>query len=132
MYGLVNRAAKDLITKVAGAPAWEVICKEAGVPEGFVAMDTYDDSVTYNIIAAASAHLDLPAEEVLRQFGIHWITYTAVEGYGDMLNMWGSTLPEFLGNLNAMHARIRLNMSSLQPPTCRRPEQRGRHCRWRR
>jgi len=117
MYGLVNRAAKDLITKVAGAPAWEAICKEAKVPDAFVAMDTYDDSVTYDIIDAASAQLDVPAEELLRQFGVHWITYTAVEGYSEMLDMWGNTLPEFLINLNSMHARIRLTMPSLKPPT---------------
>lgn len=117
MYGLVNRCARDLIIQVAGEAVWQEVRNRVGIPdEDFLTMKTYPDSVTYDIVGAASEILDVPAPELLRQFGRHWITYTAEEGYGEMMKLWGGTLPEFLANLNAMHSRIRLTMPELKPP----------------
>lgn len=118
MYGLINQAIEDLAKALGGEDLWSRIKARAGVGiEAFAGMEPYDDAITYRLVEAASAELDLPAEAVLEAFGEHWILYTGREGYGDMLTAMGSTLPQFLGNLDAMHARIGMIMTHLQPPS---------------
>ena len=39
------------------------------------------------------------------------------KGYGAVFETMGRTLPEFLGNLDAMHARLSLSMPHLEPPS---------------
>ena len=121
MYGLVNRAVEGLVKEKFGADAWMRICDRAGIDDPqFVAMEAYDDAVTFGLVAAASAELDLEPAAVLEAFGDYWTTYTIEEGYGDLLTMMGSTLDEFLDNLDSMHARIAGTMPKLMPPSFER------------
>jgi hypothetical protein len=118
MYGLVNQAIEDLALQLGGPDLWARIRHGAGVDvEAFIGMQAYPDDVTYRLVDAASAELGIPAASVLEAFGKHWILYTARNGYGPLLQTMGSTLPEFLGNLDAMHARITLSMPDLRPPS---------------
>ena len=120
MYGLINRAVKGLVTEQFGIDAWNRIRIRAGLPdEDFISMKSYDDSVTYDLVAAATEELGLPSETILEAFGGYWVEYTAVEGYGHLLDSAGSTLPEFLSNLDQMHARVKLAFPDLQPPRFR-------------
>lgn len=121
MYGLVNRAIEGLVKEKFGADAWERICLRAELSNPqFVAMEAYDDAITYGLVAAAAAELSLEPAVVLESFGEYWTTYTIDEGYGDLLSMMGSTLDEFLDNLDCMHARIAGTMPSLMPPSFER------------
>lgn len=118
MYGLVNQAVADLAQTLGGEPLWDRVREGAGLQgASFVAMEPYDDEVTGRLVAAASQALGIPAEEVLRAFGRHWVLFTAQEGYGALLAAMGSTLPELLRNLDAMHARITFTMPQLRPPS---------------
>lgn len=118
MYGLVNQAVEDLATRLGGHELWSSNVKRAGLElPVFVAMQPYDDDVTYRLVGAASEVLGLSPAEVLEAFGEHWILYTGREGYGPMLSAMGTTLPQFLGNLDAMHSRIALSMPALRPPS---------------
>ena len=58
----------------------------------------------------------MPAEDVLIAFGKYWVEYTAVEGYGELMNTAGSTFPEFLVNLDQLHSRVKLTFPNLIPP----------------
>ncbi len=121
MYGLVNRAVEGLVRSRFGDEAWLTICERAEVdPGGFVAMDLYDDAITYNLVGAASETLELSAEAVLEAFGEYWTVYTIEEGYGDLVAMMGSSLNEFLDNLDTMHDRIGHAMPGLVPPSFKR------------
>ena len=118
MYGLVNKAIQDLAVQLGGERAWAEVKSRAAVDvESLVSMDVYHDDMTYRLVEAASAVFRLPAEEVLRAFGRHWVLYTGREGYGAVFETMGRTLPEFLGNLDAMHARLSLSMPELRPPS---------------
>lgn len=118
MYGLVNRGVEDMARSAGGQALWDRIRSAAGVEdEIFLAMKPYPDEITYRLVTAASAELDLPAEEILRLFGRHWIVYTAQEGYGPLLAMGGRNLPSFLRNLDAMHVRVAAEMPELRPPS---------------
>lgn len=117
MYGLVNKAIEDLALAIGGQAAWERVQEVAGLEiVEFVSTDVYDDDVTYRLVAAASEVVGVSEYEVLRAFGRHWILYTGRNGYGPVIASFGSTLVEFLGNLDSLHARITLTMPHLRPP----------------
>ena len=69
MYGLVNKAVKDLVVANFGEQTWLEIAQDAGVDPVFISMDSYDDQITYDLVAAASSKLETPPNEILRQFG---------------------------------------------------------------
>jgi len=117
MYGLINKAIKGLVLEGFGEDAWKRIINRAQIDDDeFLSMEAYDDSLTYDLVAAATEELGLPAETILESFGGYWVQYTAVEGYGEILKSAGSTLPEFLSNLDQMHARVKLAFPELKPP----------------
>ena len=86
---------------------------------GFLALRTYPDDVTYRLVGAASAELQLPAETVLEAFGEYWVNQTAKASYGDLMHLQGRTLPEFLQNLDQMHSRLALTFKEMRPPSFR-------------
>jgi hypothetical protein len=118
MYGLVNQGVQDLVVQLGGEELWAAIKQRAGVDfETFVGMDVYPDEITERLVLAVSETLGITPAEVLRTFGKHWILYTGRKGYGAVFETMGRTLPEFLGNLDAMHARLSLSMPHLEPPS---------------
>ncbi|MAB82882.1 MAG: heme NO-binding protein [Phycisphaerae bacterium] len=118
MYGLINIAIKDLVTEDFGEEAWHRILSRAGL-EGteFILMDQYEDSVTYDLVGAAAEELDVPASQILQSFGAYWTKYTAVKGYGPLLDSAGKTFPEFLQNLDLMHTRVGTMFPDFVPPS---------------
>ena len=117
MYGMVNKAIADLVCSGFGADKWETIKGRADVDiDFFISNESYPDEVTYRLVGAASEVLELPAEKILEVFGEHWVLKTAAEGYGDLMDASGATLPEFLENLPNFHTRIVMMMPRLEPP----------------
>jgi hypothetical protein len=117
MYGLVNKAIKELVVENHGREIWEQICKEVGFEESdFISMSPYPDKLTYDLVAGASKILKTDADVILEAFGEYWILYTAEKGYGDLLDLSGSSFPEFLGNLDMLHLRINNMMPDLKAP----------------
>jgi hypothetical protein len=117
MYGMVNNAVQELVCSKFGEDAWERIKTRAGVDvDVFVSNEAYDDKITYDLVAAASVELNIPANAILEAFGEHWILHTGRSGYGQLFNAVGKTLPEFLHNLPAFHTRVKLMLPNLQPP----------------
>ncbi len=118
MYGLVNKAIEDLISREHGAECWESVIRKAGIDDaGFVSMDSYDDGLTYGLVGAASDVLDVPAADLLEAFGRYWILYTAREGYGELIDLSGGSFAEFLENLDNLHTRVGLSFPELRPPS---------------
>jgi len=117
MYGMVNKAIQDLVVSNFGADQWTAIKEKAGVDEEmFLSYEGYPDKVTYDLVAAASEVLGLPARDVLIALGEHWILITARQGYGSMLEANGRSLSEFLINLPSFHTRVAMIFTDLQPP----------------
>jgi hypothetical protein len=119
MYGLVNKAIEEMVCTHYGESTWEAIKQEAALTDidYFVSMESYPDDVTHRLVRAACKVLNLSSEEILQAFGEYWVTYTAEEGYGEMLAMAGDNLPEFLRNLDNLHMRVGLNFPELKPPS---------------
>lgn len=117
MYGIINKAIEELAIKSGGQEAWTQIRRFAGCGQhDFMTMQDYPDSVTYRLVEAASAVLEVPADELLRQFGRHWILYTGDKGYGPIMSAFGDNVRDFMRNLNSMHTSILGAMPRLRPP----------------
>jgi len=118
MYGLVNQAISDMVTEAHGKPVWDRIRELAGAPAlPFEAMESYPDELTYGLVGAASTVLETPAEDLLVAFGHFWVLQTATRHYGHLLDLGGSTLFEFLRNLDELHSRVALTFERLRPPS---------------
>jgi hypothetical protein len=117
MYGLVNQAIRDLIIRDYGEILWERICEKAAVSTvEFTPLQSYPDSLTYQLIQTAATELGLETAKLLHDLGVYWITFTADEGYGDLMNMFGKNLRTCLKNLNRMHSHMGAMMPELEPP----------------
>ncbi len=120
MYGLVNKAIEEMVIRNHGEEIWERIKQAAGVEvDVFISNEGYPDEVTYNLVSAVSEQLEVPAPQVLEEFGIHWVLKTAVEGYGDLMEAGGKTLKEFLERLPTFHTNVALIFPHLNPPQFR-------------
>jgi hypothetical protein len=118
MYGFINRAVEEYISEHYGRDTWQRIREKAGYPdEPFLTMERYDDKVTYDLMGVACAEIGMKPEEMMFEFGRHWIQYTAVKGYGDILVGAGDTLPQLLKSLDHMHTRVKLSFPNLEPPS---------------
>lgn len=118
MYGLVNQAIRDMICVNHGPETWTKVRMRAEVSaDQFEGMEPYPDDLTHRLVMAASVELDESPHALLRAFGEFWVKYTAAQGYGPLMEMAGSNLPEFLHNLDELHARVGVNFPQLVPPS---------------
>jgi hypothetical protein len=118
MYGLVNKAIEDMVLRQFGEEAWERIKTRAELDVAvFVSMQSYPDDLTHRLVRAASEELGISPAAIMSAFGEFWVQYTAKEGYGPMFEMAGETFPEFLQNLDALHARVGMSFPALRPPS---------------
>lgn len=104
---------------------WLRICQRAETEvDCFESMEPYPGDLTHRLVMAASVELQTDPLELMRAFGAFWVTYTAAAGYGHLMDLAGSSLPEFLKNLDDLHARAGANFPKLQPPSFDAEEQR--------
>ncbi|XP_033323715.1 guanylate cyclase soluble subunit beta-1-like [Megalopta genalis] len=127
MYGFVNYALELLFVESFGSEWWEAIKKDAAVNmEGqFLVRQIYDDEITYNIISAAAKLLDMPANEILEQFGRMFFEFCQDSGYDKILQVLGATPWDFLQNLDALHDHLGTLYPGMRAPSFRcteRPE----------
>lgn len=118
MYGMVNRAIEDLVVATAGEDAWgEILSAVELEPGGFNDSESYDDALTYQLVAAASEVTGQSPESILHAFGRHWILYTGREGWGAIFDAAGDNFIDFIRQLDSMHSRVQLAMPDLRMPS---------------
>ena len=118
MYGLVHQGLRDLIIHDYGDAAWESVKQASNLSEHhFISMESYDDADTFKVVTAALDVLHISLDKLLEDFGVYWVTYSANSSYGELFDMAGRTLPEFLKNLDMLHVRVSTMMPNLVPPS---------------
>ena len=118
MYGLVNKAIADMVRSKFGEETWQEIRQMAAVEnDTFLSMEGYPDDVTHRLVKAGSQVLGLSPAQIMQAFGEFWVQFTASEGYGELMDMSGDNLPEFLQNLDNLHARVGVSFPQLKPPS---------------
>lgn len=107
MYGLVFLAVKDLVLSKFSDKEWAKIVAGAKCPFEFTMDRPYDDQTLYDIVAAASKVLGMPAEEVVEHAGYWFMVYIRNKTtYGHLLEFMGDNLPDFLNNINRLHTHL--------------------------
>jgi hypothetical protein len=120
MYGLVNQAVQDFVTQRFGIDTWHRVRDKASVkdPE-FLPLEQYPDEITFAMVGATCEATGRDAATLVEEIGVFWVAFTGQRGYGALLDQLGSTFPEALGSLDAMHVRVALMMPNLKPPSFR-------------
>ena len=120
MYGLVNQAVQDFVSQRLGPAVWDTVRAKAGIkdPE-FLPLQQYPDELTFAMVGAACEASGRDAASLVEEIGTFWVAFTAQRGYGSLLDQLGTTFPEALGALDAMHVRVALMMPNLKPPSFR-------------
>lgn len=117
MYGLVNQGLKDMVCAVNGEETWRDVCKLADIAhDDFSLLEPYEDAVTHRIVTAISKVSNTDANSVLSDFGKYWVTFTAEQGYGPIMELFGKDFKTCLINLNRMHSHMGAAMPKLTPP----------------
>ena len=119
MYGMVNKAVRGLVIENFSEEIWTKLHTKANAPANFVAFEQYDDDITYRLVGAASEILDMPADEVLRAFGVYWVQRIATANYTDLMQKTGTDFVGFVQNLDHMHSRIKVTFPGYSPPSFR-------------
>ena len=117
MYGWINECLRQLVLEKYGPETWGAIVKLAGEPNiVFNRYTRYDDEKLLKMVAAASEHLGVSQEALLEKFGEHFIKFTRMEGYGNLLQCLGSTLVEWLSNVDMLHSHISSSLPEMITP----------------
>ena len=120
MYGVINKSLRDMVTEGHGEAIWAQVLAKAGVPsDSFLAMRSYDDEITFRLAVASSVVLGVDVDTALHAFGKHWVNHTLARDYDALVRSTGSTMLEFLENLNELHDRISTTFLEYQPPEFR-------------
>jgi len=120
MYGMVNNAIRAYTSESHGNAVWAKICNRAGVDCGeFASMLPYDDALSLELVKQTAQTTGLPVETLLREIGRYWVYFAARSSFGPLIAFGGAHFEEFLGNLDAIHSKIKASLPKLDPPSFR-------------
>lgn len=134
MHGLINRSIQCFIGDTYGPQAWIQIADAAGVgADGFEAMLTYDDPVSYAVLDAAAERLSRSRESILEDLGTYLVSHPNTEPLRRLLRFGGVTFVEFLHSLDDLQGRGRMAVPDLDMPSLElsehTPDRFTLHCR---
>ena len=118
MYGLVKQGLEHMVCERHGEGVWSDIKRDAGIDiEMFIGMHVYPDEMVFSLLRSTSKILGVPLPALLRSFGAYWLTFTAHAGHDHLLDMAGSSLAEFLENLDTVHSVLVEGFPEMKAPT---------------
>lgn len=121
MHGLFNRSLQSFLGDSFGASAWADIAQRSGVaqalgPDGFEAMQCYDDALTEAVLESAGRLLRRPRESLLEDLGTYLICNERTEPLRRLLRFGGVSFTDFLYSLDDLQGRGRLAVPELALP----------------
>ena len=109
MLGWINDCLEKLIVQKWGIDAWHNIKKSANIDDipdnGFLKLEHYPDQSTMHLLTAASVYSGKPPAAIIEEFGAFFVPYIIEQGYENLLCQ-GSTLKDWLANINAIHQHL--------------------------
>lgn len=100
---------EKLVIDKFGVDAWHIVKQKAGCTVcdgGFFKLDHYTDKSTMDLVIAAGEVSGLTVDQVLEAFGAFFVHYIRNEGYDNLLCCQGSTLKDWMANINAIHHHL--------------------------
>jgi hypothetical protein len=117
MYGMIHKAARDMAIARLGQSEWEAMIGGCGMTgQHFITAEYYDDAMVLQLIDALGPRLGLEREDMLEEFGRHWIRYAGSSSYARLIAMAGDSFEAFVENLDRMHASIKSTMPLARMP----------------
>lgn len=98
MKGIVFNLLEEIVVAQYGEDTWDDLLDDAGLDGAYTSLGNYVDEDLMRLVAAASARLELPADEVVRWFGRN-ATPIFKRQYPDLFAPHDSTWP-FVLTLN--------------------------------
>jgi hypothetical protein len=115
---MVNNAIRSFVIESHGPAAWATICDRASADRGeFAAMLPYDDALTMRLLEQGAATMGMTTEALLYEIGRYWVHFAARSSFGPLITFGGAHFEEFLGNLDAIHSKIKASLPKLDPPS---------------
>ena len=109
MLGWINDCIEKLVITKFDAKTWHMIKQRAGCTvkdDGFLKLEHYSDKSTIDLVKAASEISGLTVDQVLEAFGEFFVPYIIDQGYESLLCCQGSTLKDWMTNINAIHQHL--------------------------
>lgn len=121
MHGLINKSIQSFLCDSFGASAWYDISHKSGVaqklgPEGFEAMQLYEDAMTEAVISSAVEVLKRPRDCLLEDLGTYLISNERLEALRRLLRFGGVSFTDFLYSLDDLQGRSSLAVPDLALP----------------
>lgn len=117
MHGLVNRSLQCFLRDTYGGDLWDAVARKAGIgPDGFEAMQQYDDALTDAVLAMAAQRLAKPPEALLEDLGAYLVS---LEPLRRLLRFGGVSYTDFLHSLEDLQGRAQLALPDLGLPALR-------------
>lgn len=69
MKGIIFNLVEDVVSDAHGEQVWDQLLTDAGLEGGYTSMGDYPDEELHALVAAASAALALPPDDVIRVLG---------------------------------------------------------------
>jgi hypothetical protein len=104
--GIIFNLLEEVVTQQLGEDTWDALLDAADLDGAYTSLGSYPDADLLALVAAASAALDKPADDVVRWFGVHAIPLLARK-YPALFERHRATRP-FLLTLNGIiHPEVR-------------------------
>jgi guanylate cyclase soluble subunit beta len=116
MYGWINECVRGFVLEKFGQATWDaIVAKHSEGESDFLRYEYYSDSTTMELVAVISEMLNISIPEVLETFGEYFIKYMSRE-YSNLLQCLGSTLVEWLSNVNMLHVHLNETLPKMVSP----------------
>jgi len=82
----------------------------------FIKYDNYSDAQSFALLDASCKVLNLSMDVLLEIYGGYFMEYVREEGYLNMLVMMGTSLRDWLNNVNDLHTHMKLSLLNAKFP----------------
>jgi hypothetical protein len=118
VYGMIHQAARDMVLDRYGVDVWNTILASSGLDNRhFIGAEHFPDDVTYALIGQIVAHSGLSSDDLLEQFGEHWVVFATGTSFAPILEMAGGDFVALIRNLDRMHSSISASMPRAEMPS---------------
>jgi hypothetical protein len=106
MKGIIFNLLEEVVTEQFGENRWDQLLDQAKVDGSFTSLGNYPDEDLFKLVAAASAALNQPPDQVVRWFGVSALPLLAKK-YPAFFDRHQSTRPFILTLNGIIHPEVR-------------------------
>ncbi|XP_078487502.1 soluble guanylate cyclase 88E isoform X2 [Ciona intestinalis] len=118
MYGFVLESIVDCVHEQWGEEVWMELVGEMGFDTvGFSIHTVYEESMIPLIAQTLSKMLQITEDDIMFQFGGHFMTFVSSYGYDQITKVLGRRICDFINSLDNLHDYISNLYKDIKPPS---------------